>query len=50
MGAYDELLAWKKAAAEQKPVEMTDCPNCGWDLEKNQAGVLHCEYCGWTNK
>ena len=48
MGAYDELLAWKKAAAEAKP-DMTDCPNCGNELEKTKKG-LHCPFCGYTQE
>ncbi len=49
MATGDEILAWKKAAEETPPEELTDCPNCGWTLEKSPKGILHCPFCGWAN-
>jgi hypothetical protein len=41
----NEILAMKKACEKQVPYERTDCPVCGWNLEKKE-GVLHCKFCG----
>ena len=48
MAAFDEILSWMKAAREQPPEKMTDCPECGWPLEEAR-GVLHCPLCGWVS-
>lgn len=49
MATGDEILAWKKAAEQTPPAEVTDCPVCGWPLNKTD-NVKHCPYCGWTDK
>lgn len=47
MPTGDEILAWKKQIEEQELVERTECPECGWTLEKHpKTGVLHCPLCG----
>ena len=48
MATGDEILAALKAHREQEPFERTDCPICGWPIEKHPNGTLHCEFCGWT--
>jgi len=50
MACGDEILAWKKACEEQQPYERSDCPLCGWTLEKTEDGTLHCKFCGYTNR
>jgi hypothetical protein len=45
MATGDEILAWKKAAEEQPPEPLTECPNDGWTLEETDRG-LHCPFCG----
>ena len=50
MATGDEILAWKKAAEKEQPIERTDCPNCGWSLEEHPTKGLHCPYCGYTDK
>ncbi len=47
MATGDEILAMKKSCEEMKSYQTPDCPNCGWTLEKNKDGLLHCEFCGW---
>ena len=50
MGAGDEIKGWLKQISEQQPIQRTSCPRCEWTLTKReQDGVLHCEYCGWTD-
>jgi len=47
--SFNEMKGWMKSAREAKPVEMTECPNCGWSLDKNpKTGALNCPFCGWT--
>jgi len=51
MTCGEEILAAKKAHREQVPYERTDCPQCGWTLEKHPVtGVLHCPFCGWVDR
>lgn len=49
MSCGDEILVMIKDAENQAPVEMTDCPVCGWTLEKNKAGILHCPFGDWSS-
>uniref|UniRef100_A0A6H1ZPR7 Uncharacterized protein n=1 Tax=viral metagenome TaxID=1070528 RepID=A0A6H1ZPR7_9ZZZZ len=49
MAAFDEMKAWIKEAKEINPEPLTDCPECGWSLSKNEDGQLHCPFCGWPN-
>lgn len=49
MATGDEILAWKKAVEAQKPIERTDCPVCGWPLEKHPNGILHCPLGHWQS-
>jgi ribosomal protein L37AE/L43A len=48
---WSQLSEMKKAAQEaaEEQKELVLCPECGYKLEKNQAGVKHCKYCGWTD-
>ena len=47
MATGDEILAALKAHREQEPFERTDCPICGWPIEKHPDGTLHCLFCGF---
>ena len=47
MAIGEEIAAWKKEIRAQQPIEMTDCPVCGWPLEKTPWGK-HCQFCGWS--
>lgn len=45
-----DLLAMRRAAANQVPYQRSDCPICGWILEKHhKTGQLHCPFDGWTD-
>lgn len=49
MAAGEEIVEWKKQIEDQVPYERTDCPECGWPIEKHpETGALHCKFCGWT--
>ncbi len=50
MATGDEILQTLKAHREQVPFERTDCPICGWTLEKHpKTGVLHCPLGHWQS-
>ena len=44
-----EIEAMIKEVRDQDMIERTDCPLCGWSLEKLKDGTLHCPYDGWTS-
>lgn len=52
--SYEALLAIyteaAERAAEHRSAEPTQCPNDGTVLTKNNEGVLHCRFDGWTNR
>jgi len=50
MGAFEEILNLKRAIemANQQPQVRTDCPECGWTLNKHpKTGAYHCVLCGY---
>jgi len=48
MGFGDKILAMIKDVREQELERRTECPVCFYPLDETKDGVLHCEYCGWT--
>lgn len=50
MAAGDEILQMKKAAEETQPIRRTECPVDYHPLEKTEDGILHCPFCGWTDR
>jgi len=41
----------KKIAEQESMKEITECPECGWTvLKENKNQQLHCPICGWTNR
>ncbi len=45
----EEIVAMKEACENMPPYERTDCPDCGYKIEKKDDGTLHCRFCGWTS-
>lgn len=46
--AFEEIKQMLDTVENQQPVQTSDCPNCGWSLNKHQeTGELHCPFCGW---
>ena len=50
MAFGDKILAMIKHAREQEPERRTSCPECDYPLNETEKGILHCEYCGWTER
>jgi len=46
----NEILAMRRACEAQQPYQRSDCPECGWNLETAFDGILHCQFCGWTDQ
>lgn len=49
MATGDEILVWKTEIEKQEPERRINCPICDWSLEEHN-DILHCEFCGWTEK
>ena len=45
----EEIEAMIREVEEAEPEELTDCPMCGWSLDRLPDGTLHCRFDGWTS-
>ena len=45
----EEIEAMINEVKEAEPEELTDCPQCGWNVIRLSDGTLHCPFDGWTS-